>query len=147
MRDLEYEMGVFLRGRQFKKLVARMSAESRAKYGLKQIELDILAFLARTGEATATQIHHTLGLNKGHVSQALASLCAKNYVRLRAMPFDRRAIAIQLTDQAAPVVESIRLERKQIMEQVLKGFTQEELDRMRSATDRILANIRGLITE
>lgn len=144
MKDLEYELGLFFRGRQFKKLTERISADTRAKFGLKQIDLDILSYLSANGEATATEIHRTLGLNKGHVSQALTALCARGLVRLKANPFDRRIITIQLTEHAGPIVENIRRERAQMMEKVLRGFTPEELDRMRDFTLRLLSNIRAL---
>ena len=73
---------MLLRGRQFKRLTEHRFSSLRKKYGLKQIELEIIAFMSKnSGVVTSTDIRSMMMLNKGQISQAMDTLCQRGYLR------------------------------------------------------------------
>ena len=146
MTSTQPTMEIFLRGRQYKKALEQASRAIRADYGLKQIEVDILSFLSYSGPVTSSEIYRTLSLNKGHVSQAMASLCTKGMLRVKPDPHDTRRIAFHLSKQAAPIVESIQKARARLLEKVLRGVTEDELAVIQSVTEKVYANLDQLVT-
>lgn len=73
---MDIQIESFLLGGKFKKLQEERILELRKKYNMKKVELEILFFLSHCGEQnTSKDIHYQLMMNKGHISQAVNSLC------------------------------------------------------------------------
>ena len=141
------DMEVFLRGRQFKKALEQATAPIRAASGLKQIEVDILSYMAYRPSITSSELCRALALNKGHVSQAMASLCKKGLLRMKPDIEDRRRIAFRAAKQALPLIASIQEARENLLKQVFRGVTEEELAVIQSIKEKVFSNLDLLVSE
>lgn len=75
------------------------------KYGLTQMEFNILLFLANNPEFdTAAQITKKRAFTKSHVSMSVRSLEERGLLTGEYYGADRRTIHLKLTDAAAPMV-------------------------------------------
>lgn len=130
-----------LRGRVFKKLIEHRCSPVCEKYGLKQIEVEILFYMSKVpGSITSTNIYHSLNMNKGQISRAMESLCQKGYLSAKSDETDRRMVLFDLTDQAKEVVEEIRLVTGKFRDDIFEGISEEELARFKETGLKILAN-------
>ena len=63
---MEEQLNMMRRGRQFKQLMNKKMDGIIREYDVKRVEIEILRFLAMSGERnTAADIHRYLDLNKG----------------------------------------------------------------------------------
>lgn len=110
---MDSQIESFLQGGQFKKLVEEQSMELRQKYELKKAELEILYFLSRCGTRnTSTDIHRQLMRNRGHISQAVDSLCRRQYITAIPDQNDRRYIHYEISDSARGII--VELTRRRV---------------------------------
>ena len=98
-------LNVILYGRKFKKMTDRIYEKLRQEYDLKQIEVEILYYLSQRPEDSACDIYRNLYLNKGHVSQALSSLCKKGFLKASIDPDDRRYISYSIQKKGSNMIE------------------------------------------
>ena len=104
------------------------------KYGLTQMEFNILLFLANNPEFdTAAQITKKRAFTKSHVSMSV--LTGEYYGT------DRRTIHLKLTDAAAPMVSDGKNVQKRAAEIICRGFTPEEHRMLFELMNRINSNI------
>ena len=90
---------------QFKKLYESQCENILCRFSLKQIELDILLFLANNPPYdTARDIAELRGLAKSNLSTAIERLSGDGYLTSRVDPRDRRFAHLSLTEKARPVV-------------------------------------------
>lgn len=135
-----------LQGGQFKKLLDEQSTELRQKYDMKKAELEILYFLSRCGSHnTSTDIHTRLMMNRGHISQAVDSLCRRRFIIAIPDEKDRRYIHYKVLDSAKEIVEEMAERRETINKQILKGISEEELKAFQEVSLKIKKNIEELI--
>ena len=77
------------------------------KYGLTQMEFNILLFLANNPECdTAARIIKKRAFTKSHVSMSVRSLEERGLLTGEYYGTDRRTIHLKLTDAAAPMAVS-----------------------------------------
>ena len=130
-----------LRGRMFKKLVECRCRPVCEKYGLKQIEAEVLFYMSKVpGPTTSSNICRNLMANKGQISQTMDALCRKGYLVSSADETDRRYIRFHLTDQAQEAVGEIRGVHEKLRDDLFSGIPEEELARFCETTRKILAN-------
>lgn len=135
-----------LQGGQFKKLLDEQSAELRRKYDLKKAELEILYFLSRcNGHNTSTDIHYQLTMNRGHISQAVDSLCRRSFIAAIPDKDDRRYIHYEVLDSAKEIIEEMTKRREEVNSAIFDGISHEELDTFRSVSLKIKKNIEKLL--
>jgi len=78
---MEEQLNMMRRGRQFKQLMNKKMDGIIREYDVKRVEIEILRFLAMSGERnTAADIHRYLDLNKGQISKTLEHLCTMHYL-------------------------------------------------------------------
>ena len=143
---MDTQIDIILQGGQFKKLLEEQSTELREKYNMKRAELEILYFLSKCGtHNTATDIYHQLMMNRGHISQAVDSLCRKNYLIAIPDKNDRRYIHYEISDFAKELVTEMTNRREAMNSMILKGVSEEELKVFREVSDKIRKNINELI--
>ncbi len=143
---MDAQIELILRGGQFKKLLDERAVALRKKYDMKKAEVEIIYYLSRSGEHnTSTDIHNHLMMNKGHISQAVDSLCQRNYLAAIPDKEDRRYIHYELTKEAKNVVDEIVNVRAAITEAILDGVTKEELKAFRIVAKKISGNIEKLL--
>ena len=143
---MDTQIDIILQGGQFKKLLEEQSTELREKYNMKRAELEILYFLSKCGtHNTATDIYHQLVMNRGHISQAVDSLCRKNYLIAIPDKNDRRYIHYEISDFAKELVTEMTSRREAMNSMILKGVSEEELKVFREVSEKIRNNINELI--
>lgn len=135
-----------LRGRVFKKLMEHRCGPVCEKYGLKQIEVEILFYMSKVpASITSTDIYHSLNMNKGQISRSMESLCKKGYLSAKPDETDRRLVLFDLTGQAKEVVEEINLVTEKFRDDIFEGISEEEFARFKETGLKILANANAMM--
>ena len=143
---MDTQMEAMLQGGPFKKLLEEQIAELRQKYDMKKAELEILYFLSKCGSHnTSKDIHYQLMMNKGHISQAVDSLCKRHYIIATPDQQDRRYIHYQLSDSAQQIVEEMAKKRLEMDRRIVEGISEEDLEILRAVSEKIRKNIEKMI--
>ena len=143
---MDVQMETILQGGPFKKLLEEQIIELRRKYNMKKAELEILYFLSRCGKQnTSTDIHHQLMMNRGHISQAVDSLCKRNYIIAVPDEKDRRYVHYVLQDSAKEIITEMTRVREDINNRIWEGISEEEMKIFREVSSKIRKNIENLI--
>lgn len=112
------------------------------KYGLTQMEVNILLFLVNNPECdTAAQIVKKRAFTKSHVSMSVRSLEERGYLIGEYQGTDRRTIHLRLTAAAAPAVSDGKNAQKRAAEIICHGFSPEERRMLFQFMNRINSNI------
>ena len=134
-----------LQGGYFKKMLDEQSAELRQKYNMKKAELEILYFLSQCGEHnTSTDIHYQLLMNKGHISQAVDSLCKRSFIVAVPDQRDRRYVHYVVMDSAQEIIDEMTKRREEVNRRIFEGVSEEELKVFREVSAKIKKNIKNL---
>lgn len=143
--SMEEQVEIILRGGQFKLLLERQFFNVREKYGLKRVELEVLFFLSKCGENnTSTDICRRLKLNKGHVSQAVDSLCRQGYLEMAVDREDRRYIHFTVTSKADELVQDMAVRWRNMNRRIFEGISEEDLKIFKKVSARIGENMSRL---
>lgn len=146
MSGMDIQMESILQGGQFKKLLSEQSMELRRKYDLKKAELEILYFLSKSGSHnTSTDIHHQLLMNRGHISQAIDSLCRRKFIVAIPDREDRRYVHYELLDSAREIADEMAGRREEINRQIFDGISEEERKVFWSVSSRINENMKKIL--
>ena len=98
-------LDIILRGRKIKRISDIAFGELRKKYGIKQLEVEILIYLSRNPESSASSFIKEMGLNKGQVSVAMDNLSSGGFITLKRDNKDHRYSHASVTEKALPVLE------------------------------------------
>lgn len=143
---MDIQIESFLLGGKFKKLQEERILELRKKYNMKKVELEILFFLSHCGEQnTSKDIHYQLMMNKGHISQAVNSLCQRHMIVAIPDQEDRRYVHYKVSDSAKEIIAEMGNNRDRISQQILEGISEEELKQFKEVAAKIVNNIENLI--
>ena len=143
---MEEQLEMTLKGGAFKKLMENRFAEIRGKYGLKRVEIEVLYFLAKGGEEnTPTDAYRKLRINRGHVSQAIDSLCRQGYIYAMPDEKDRRIMHYSVSDAAKTIIADISEIRKKMDDRIFEGVTEEELKALKNVMNKIEHNIKKML--
>lgn len=97
------------------------------RYGLTQMEYDILMFLHNNSQHnTAAEIVKVRKSTKSHVSISLKNLESKGLVERIQSETNKKHIEIVLLDKAELIVEAGINAQKEFAQDVLSGLTEEE---------------------
>lgn len=144
--DMDTQVEAMLQGGPFKKLLEEQIAELRQKYDMKKAELEILYFLSKCGSHnTSKDIHYQLMMNKGHISQAVDSLCKRHFIIAIPDQQDRRYIHYRLSDSAQQIVEEMTKKRMEMNRRMVEGISEKDLEIFRSVSEKIRKNIEKMI--
>lgn len=112
---------------QFKKLYESQCENILCRFSLKQIELDILLFLANNPPYdTARDIAELRGLAKSNLSTAIERLSGDGYLTSQVDPRDRRFAHLSLTEKAHPVVSQGKAMQKKVFLALMDGIPEED---------------------
>lgn len=136
-----------LRGRKFKRFVEHTFDVIREKYGLRQIEIDLLLYLWNEPGATASEISRVLELNKGQVSQSFDRLVKEGYLEIGTDPSDRRYNTYSMTEKSKTMIGHAESIRKCASEKIFNGISKEELACAERVYSKVLENIEHLMAE
>ena len=143
---MDIQVEAILYGGQFKRLLEEQSMELRNKYDMKKAELEILYFLSRCGERnTSSDIHHQLMMNRGHISQAVDSLCRRKYIIAIPDKNDRRYVHYEILDSAQDILKEVTRRRKEMNRKIMEGISEEELKTFCEVASKIRTNIENMI--
>lgn len=135
-----------LKGGKFRKLMEEQIGEIRKKYDMKKAELEILYFLSRCdGHNTSTDIHDQLMMNRGHISQAVDSLCKRKFISAIPDERDRRYVHYILLDSAREIVRELSAQYEELNGKILDGISEEELEIFQRVAAKIRNNMEKLI--
>ncbi len=133
---------LFTRSQGLRKLYGNLCAPLLARYGLTQLELDIILFLANNPEYdTARDIVEKRHLAKSHVSVGIDTLAGQGLLERFTREGNRKTIHLRLTGEAAPIVEDGRAAQKQYGKLLFAGFTAEDFRLLTALMDRVAGNV------
>lgn len=141
-KKLDHSVENILRGRRMKRMVETYSNEIRNQYGLKQVELDILYFIAKSEkEVTSTEICNKLFLNKGQVSKAMMNLVDGGFLVSTPDKSDKRVVWFKSTKATEKIVDAFEQQQKEIGKLICEGISKEELDVFCKVSCKMLHNM------
>lgn len=116
--------------------------EAASELKLTQLEIDILLFLINNPEFnTARDIVHLRGFAKSNVSNAIEALQKKEYLTVFTDPDNRRIRRLALCAGKQEVYDRLILLQRDSFSQMLKGFSQEEVDQLHRFMERMDQNM------
>ena len=125
-----------------------LSGEVCDRYGLTQMEYDILMFLHNNPQHnTAAEIVKIRKSTKSHVSTSLKKLEEKGLVERIQSEDNKKHIEIVLLDKAEIIVEAGLNMQKQFAQNVLNGLTEEEIHMCISVFNKICSNAEKCLKE
>lgn len=143
---MDMQMEAILQGGPFRKMLDEQGLDLRQKYNLKKAELEILYFLSRSGEHnTSTDIYYQLRMNRGHISQAVDSLCKRRFLLPIPDEADRRYIHYKVLDPAKDIVMEMTKRREIMTQRLLEGISEEELQTFRKVGLQMKKNIENMM--
>ena len=132
----------FLTGsRRIRKLYEARISRVCGRYGLTQIETDILAFLSNhPGKDKAGDIVRLRMLQKGNVSQAVEDLLGRGYLEKSQDQKDRRKLHLHLAGKSEEVIQAITQVRAEYLRELFVDFSPEEVGQFNALFQRIFEN-------
>ena len=132
----------FTRSRGMAKLYSGLFGPLLEKYGLSQLEVDILLFLANNPPFdTARDIVEKRHIAKSHVSAGVESLTRRGLLERCRQGGNRKTIHLRLTDQSAPIVREGREVQQRYGKLLLDGFSIQEQEQLFHFLERVGENV------
>ena len=129
-----------------KTLYAKCVGKVCEKYQISRMELDILLFLANNPRYdTATDIVEVSYLSKSQVSSAIKLLEERRWLRKTYADDNRKTAHLKICEGARNVIADGKAAQEMFLAVMMRGFSQEEIGRMKDYTDRIWDNIDGYL--
>ena len=114
----------------------------RSQYHLSGMELKIISFLHNNPDKnTVGDIAEQRMLSKGNVSRGVDSLIKKGLLCRVPDPKDRRWVRLHLKASADPIIRAIEDAGNEFSQQILEGFSPEELKMYENFNARLNQNI------
>lgn len=136
----------FMRSQGLRKLYGSLFTPLLARWGLTQLEVDILLFLANNPPYdTARDIVEKRRLAKSHVSVGIEELVRRGLLERSFQEGNRKTIHLCLTAAAQPVVEEGRAIQKQYGEALFRGFTPAERETLFALLERVGENVNAAL--
>lgn len=133
---------------RFKQFYTQAFQPLAKRYGLTQLEIDILLFLHNNpAYNTARDIVERRGLAKSNVSNALESLRKKEYLSSQTDPESRRIRRLQLRPEHETVIEALAACQVKAVARLTDNFTREEREQLRALLDKTDKNISRAIKD
>ena len=143
---MDEQLEIALKGGDFKHLIESRFTRIKKNYNLKKVEIEVLYFLSNCKDKnTPTDIYKKLGLNRGHVSQAIDSLYRRKLIIAVPDQNARRYMHYSVSDDAVEIIEEIAEIKKELDKQIFRGITEEEIIAYKKTTEKIIRNIQQLL--
>ena len=111
----------------FRRFYARQFEPAAAKYGLSQLEIDILLFLHNNPERnTARDIVEMRGFAKSNVSNAVESLRQKGYLAAEPDPGSRKMRRLTLRQEMGGRTDELAALQSAVFTKIFQGFSADE---------------------
>ena len=89
---------------------------------------------------TAAELARAACVDTGAMTRMLDRLEAKKLVRRTRCPKDRRVVRIELTDEGQRLCREIPYNLSRVLNSMLRGFTEEEVETFKGLARKMLAN-------
>ena len=131
-------------GMKMRKLLDKKSEVFAQKYGVRNVELEILLFLYHSpcGD-TAKDIVEEKNLSKAHISKSVDNLRAKGFVVLTEDENDRRKRHIELTQKAEEAAKEMLEIHNDCRRIIMRYVTEEE----KTVMDRVMQKMLRSLDE
>ena len=135
-------------GMKMRKLLEKKSEVLVQKYGVRNVELEILLFLYHSpcGD-TAKDIVEQKNLSKAHISKSVDNLRAKGFVVLTEDDNDRRKRHIELTQKAEEAAKEMLEVHNDCKRIIMRYVTEEEKAVMDRVMQKMLRSLNEEIQE
>ncbi len=137
-------LDIVLRGRKLKRISDIAFGELRRKYGLKQLEVEILIYLSRNPESSASSFIKEMGLNKGQVSVAMDNLSSGGFITLKRDNKDHRYSHASVTEKALPVLEEAEKLKVLYEKMIFSGISPEDAFSFWNVSKKMMANLEKI---
>ena len=98
-----------------------------SSYKLSPNEIDLLVALDMGVYDTAKEIADNFEISKSLVCRSVDSLTKKGYIDTQKDEKDKRVTQLILREEAKPIVDTLKENRKKTTEDLLRGIDEEEL--------------------
>lgn len=137
---------MLLYGQHYRKFQKAAYGLITDRYQITFLELRVLMFLAEHEQNdTAKDIEEIHHFTKSSVSKSIDALLEKGYLARNPDRHDRRCVHLQILPEAYPVIEAARQRKKEIMEIVFSGITEEELQIISGIAQKISSNMAAAL--
>ncbi len=134
-------------GYQFKIIDERIKMradEDLKRHDLTLMQTRVLGFLAEMGgRTTQKEIEDDLQVSHPTVVGLVSRMEQKGFLTTRPDPMDRRNKLVELTEKAKMLDEAIDMTVEQHDRELLQGFSEQEIDTLKSLLNRIIHNLDG----
>ena len=129
-------------GMKMRKLLDKKSEVLAQKYGVSNVELEILLFLYHSpcGD-TAKDIVEEKNLSKAHISKSVDNLRAKGFVILTEDKNDRRKRHIELTEKAVEAAKDMLEVHNECRRIVMRYVTDDEKAVMNQVMEKMIRSL------
>ena len=129
-------------GMKMRKLLDKKSEVLAQKYGVRNVELEILLFLYHSpcGD-TAKDIVEEKNLSKAHISKSVDNLLAKGFVILTEDKNDRRKRHIELTEKAVEAAKDMLEVHNECRRIVMRYVTDDEKAVMNQVMEKMIRSL------
>lgn len=142
---MDSRVEIALKGNEFKRVLEKYFNTIKKEHELKKVDIEVLLYLSQCGaKDTPTDIYKTLGLNRGHVSQAIDTLIKKDYVQAVADIHDRRIMHYLVLDNAQKITSEIASLKRKFDQKIFDGLSQEEIIEYKRITLKIMQNLKKM---
>ncbi|MBX3608323.1 MAG: MarR family transcriptional regulator [Hydrogenophaga sp.] len=134
-------------GRLVRSLLVLMSTEverGMAPLGLTDAQWLPLFKLHRAQASTSSEVARECRIDAGATTRLLDRLAEKGFVQRNRSAEDRRVVNLELTPEGAATAEQIPAVLCQVQNELLRGFTQDEVDTLKALLERMLDNGQAL---
>lgn len=134
--------GFFIRSQGPRKLYGALFAPLLERWGLTQLEADIILFLANNPEYdTARDMVEKRHLAKSHVSVGIEALAARGLLERSTRTGNRKTIHLRLTEAAAPIAAEGQAIQRRYGELLFAGITEAERRLLFQLLERVGDNV------
>ncbi len=112
-----------------------------SSYKLSPNEIDLLVALDMGLYDTAKEIADNFEISKSLVCRSVDSLTKKGYIDTQKDEKDKRVSHLILREEAKPIVEALKENRKKTTEDLLRGIDEEELKIFSKVLDQMKNNM------
>jgi DNA-binding MarR family transcriptional regulator len=113
--------------------------------GLSSVEFGLVASLGRRPPMSAARLAEAVGMDKGQISRALASLVSRKLVSRAANPRDSREVLVRLTRSGLAAHDAIVAGALERSERLLEGLSADEVAMLRSYIDRLTERAASML--
>ena len=112
-----------------------------SSYKLSPNEIDLLVALDMGVYDTAKEIADNFEISKSLVCRSVDSLSKKGYIDTKKDEKDKRVSHLILREEAKPIVDTLKENRKKTTEDLLRGIDEEELKIFSKVLDQMKNNM------